>query len=249
MREYVERKGGCQPRWRLVVDSLVSLLAPCRCLVCGLDSDPDAICPGCLADLPWMGEACQHCGTPGQLGLGQPCGACLQNPPPWDAVRAAFTYDFPIRQLIRRYKFQRQLAAGAALAELLAMEICSRDDPLPDLLLPVPLHPLRLLKRGFNQSYDIARILHRRLGIPLINSGLRRVRSTMSQAGLEARERRRNLQRAFAWRGQALAGCHVALIDDVMTTGSTLAECAGVLRRSGAGRIDAWVLARAREKN
>ncbi len=173
------------------------------------------------------------------------CGPCLQRTPDWQAASAALHYEFPVRQLVGQFKFRRNMAVGRVLAEMLADYLADRQVERPDLLIPVPLHGWRLFTRGFNQAFDIARHLGRALDIPLADYDLRRTRPTRSQTGLDAVARRRNLRNAFTWRGKDLRERHVALVDDVLTTGTTAAECARVLGKAGAGRIDVWVLARA----
>ena len=122
--------------------------------------------------------------------------------------------------------------------------IASQMD-LPDVLIPVPLHKLRLLKRGFNQAYELGAYASRLLKIPMRTNGLERLRNTQAQSGLTRKQRRRNMRGAFYWQGSGKPGQHVALIDDVMTTGTTVNECARVLKKAGAKRVDVWVAARA----
>ena len=145
----------------------------------------------------------------------------------------------------QRFKFRRDLAAGRALAGLLYGRLLDVCPDRPDLIVPVPLHRFRLLRRGFNQAFEIAHHIARQLEAPLPAHDLRRTRPTPAQTGLDAAQRRRNLRGAFTWRGRSLAGSHVALVDDVMTTGTTVRECTRVLRKAGAERVDIWVLARA----
>jgi ComF family protein len=149
-----------------------------------------------------------------------------------------------------RLKFGRSLAAGRVLSELWNEAITVMAPALPTLFVPVPLHASRLRERGYNQAFELLRPLVRSLQIPLAESLLERTRATPAQANLDAAARRRNLRGAFgfhapALRGIAPAAAHVALVDDVMTTGATLRECARVLRRAGIGRVDVWALARA----
>jgi ComF family protein len=154
-------------------------------------------------------------------------------------------YEFPVRQLVQQFKFRRNLAAGRALSELFTGHLSNTSTEFPNGLVPVPLHGTRLFSRGFNQAFEIARHLHGKFQIPLVDYNLRRTRRTRAQAGLEADERRKNLQGAFSWHGDELSGRHIALVDDVMTTGATVKACARVLKKAGARRVDIWVLARA----
>lgn len=243
--KYVERARGCQPGWLRKVDSIRDALMPHRCLVCGLAAATISLCGGCRAGLPACEQACLRCGLPLAAPQAAACGLCQRIPPAFDSVIAAMWYEFPVRQLIRQHKFHRNLAAGGVLAELLADRLAEAGIEAPAILAPVPLHGWRLFRRGFNQAHDIARQLSRLLALPAPSAALRRTRHTRQQAGLEQSARRSNLKHAFAWSGAPLAGRHVALVDDVMTTGSTVAECASTLRRAGAGRVDVWVVARA----
>jgi len=113
------------------------------------------------------------------------------------------------------------------------------------MLIPVPLHHLRMIKRGFNQACELGSYPSRLLGIPLLATGLRRKRNTKAQSGLSRKQRRRNVRGAFYWHGRKQPGRHVALIDDVMTTGTTVSECARVLKQAGTQRVDVWVPTRA----
>ncbi len=123
--------------------------------------------------------------------------------------------------------------------------IAHQVDILPDVLLPVPLHQLRMMKRGFNQAYELGSYIGKTLEIPLLAASLRRHRHTEAQSGLSRKQRRKNLRGAFYWHGDTHPGRHVALIDDVMTTGTTVSECARVLKNAGAKRVDVWVATRA----
>lgn len=232
------------------------VLLPPRCLVCGeAGVDGHDLCAACRDALPWNRACCERCGlpTPVLSPVEGPervpaCGRCLRKSPPLDRVHAAFRYGFPVDRLLPRFKFHHDLAAGRELAD--AMRSMLADD-LPDeasrprALIPVPLHPSRLRERGYNQALELARPLAKAFAIPLLPEGLRRIRDIAPQSGLGALARRRNPRGAFAVGvgGEALP-THVALVDDVMTTGATLHECARTLRRAGVGRVDAWVAAR-----
>lgn len=171
------------------------------------------------------------------------CGECLRRAPPWQAAWAPFRYGWPLDRLESRYKFGADLAAGRVLSALWQRE--PRPIDLPQWLLTVPLHRHRLRQRGYNQALELARPLARELGVPLHHDILQRVRPTEPQTELDALSRRRNVRGAFALRGDAVLPAHVAILDDVMTTGATFAECTRVLKRNGAQRVDVWALARA----
>lgn len=171
-----------------------------------------------------------------------PCGLCQHRPPPLSATRAAFVYAFPLDRLVPRFKFHGDLAAGRLLVDWMAEALTAA--PRPGALLPVPLHRRRLRARGYDQARELAAPLARRLGLPLRDGILQRTRDTAPQSELDAAARWRNLRRAFAVPRGAVLPAHVALVDDVMTTGSTLNAAAEALLRAGVRRVDAWVCAR-----
>ncbi len=212
-----------------------------RCLLCGSRGEPGLdLCPGCRADLPRNDCCCARCALP----LPQPlaaCGQCQRREPPWRTAWVPFRYAWPLNRLETRYKFAAQLAAGRVLAALW------REHPPPErpqAVVPVPLHPARLRRRGYDQALELARAVARPLHLPLLDGALRRVRVTRAQSELDAAARRRNVRHAFQVREGVALPAHVALFDDVMTTGATLAECARMLRRAGVARVDAWAVAR-----
>lgn len=218
------------------------LLAP-RCLLC---AEPGAegrdLCRRCTDALPWNRSACARCGLPLSVPAAA-CGACLMHPPPFAATAAAFVYAFPIDRLLPRLKFHADLAAGAVLADVMTRAFDPADRP--DVLVPVPLHRSRLRQRGYDQALELCRPLARSLGLPLRTDLLRRIRATDAQSELDAKHRRDNLRGAFACVTTRELPRHIALFDDVMTTGSTVQEAASALRRAGVERVDVWVLARA----
>jgi len=123
--------------------------------------------------------------------------------------------------------------------------VIANDLSHPDILIPVPLHNRRMMKRGFNQAGELGNYASKVLGIPLLTTALRRHRNTEAQSGLSRKQRQKNVRGAFYWHGSKKPGRHVALIDDVMTTGTTVTECARVLLKAGAKRVDIWVATRA----
>jgi ComF family protein len=222
------------------------VLLPLRCLVCGeAGVDGHDLCTDCQRALPWNHSACSRCGLP----MPEPvpaCGRCLKKPPPLDRTLAAFHYGFPVDSLLPRFKFHHDLAAGRELAEAMRIALvgsASTGGDRPQALVAVPLHAKRLRQRGYNQALELARPLARALAIPLLYDGLNRIRNIAPQSGLGALARRRNPRGAFAVGSDTLPE-HVALVDDVMTTGATLHECARVLKNAGVQRVDAWVAAR-----
>lgn len=217
------------------------LLLPSHCLLCQA-ADPSGLglCPDCRADLPWLASGCPRCALP-LAASDQPCGTCQTHPPPFDSSVALWHYAPPVDGLIQQLKFGQGLHLVRLFAELLAERLI--EAPRPDCILPVPLHPRRQRERGFNQALEIARPLARHLGCRVDAVSCVRTRATPPQAQLSASQRRRNLRDAFALT-RPLPGRHIAVLDDVMTTGSTLAALAELLRRAGAERIDVWVCAR-----
>lgn len=219
---------------------LLDQALPAHCLLCGSLHSPAALCPGCAEGLPRLPpEHCPRCAHPTPLGA--VCGHCLKTPPAFDCTVAPYRYDFPVDQLIQAYKYQAQLALGAWLArQLLPLVV-----PLAvDRLIPLPLHPTRLRDRGFNQAGEMAKILGRELGIPVDRQGCQRTKATAPQASLAHDQRARNIRHAFDCT-RDYTGQHLLLVDDVMTTGATLNECARVLKLHGAARVSTAVVARA----
>lgn len=234
------------------VDSALPALGralwPARCLVCGERGHARRdLCPPCSDALPWNRSACAQCAIPlpmaaGPADAGQACGQCLRRPPPLHAAHAACRYDFPVDRLLPRFKFHHDLAAGRLLAQLMAEAFATLQRP--QALIPIPLHLSRLRSRGYDQALELARPLARTLQIPLHDGVLQRTRATAPQSELSAIARRRNLRGAFVVCGAAALPAHVALVDDVMTTGATVHAAAKALRRAGVQRVDAWVCAR-----
>lgn len=211
------------------------------CLLCGARADAmPNLCRGCIGDLPRNRTCCSRCALPLPHATLQ-CGRCLRRPPPWQSAWVPYRYAWPLDRLETRYKFSARLAAGRALARLWLMH------PPPetaDAIVPVPLHDRRLRQRGYDQALELARHVARHMHLPLCADALVRARPTDTQSTLDARARRRNVRHAFRLREGANLPVHVALFDDVMTTGATLAACASVLRRAGVERVDVWALAR-----
>lgn len=218
------------------------------CVLCGLPAGREIdLCRGCEADLPVLGAACPLCALPMPsvaCSQGHVCGRCLRLAPPQDAAYAGFVYAFPIRQLVTGFKYERRLDQGRVLAELFMARLAASSPRRPDVLIPVPLHATRLRERGFNQSLELARVLSRDMGVPTAPDRVQRIRATSAQAGLSLAQRRRNMRGVFVAKAD-VSGAHVAVVDDVMTTGSTTGEMVRSLKAAGAARVDLWVLARA----
>jgi ComF family protein len=239
-------------RW---IDWLGGCLLPPRCVLCGgLGERPCLdLCRDCETDLPANPQACVRCGLPALPGLaGSPvegravtCRACLLDPPAYDRCYAPFEYGFPLDQLVHDLKYRGQLALGRVLGNLLGAALLAHGLHLDiDVVLPVPLHPRRHAERGFNQSAEIARWVARTIGRPCTDGVVLRCRDTSTQVGLHAEQRRANLTGAFKCPA-ALRAARVAVVDDVVTTGSTVESMARALRAAGAFSVDVWSVARA----
>jgi ComF family protein len=229
----------------MIPDRVRQILFPPVCLVCGQAGRREMdCCSGCEAELPSLVGQCARCGLELDCDVAV-CGRCAMAMPAYSATWPGFSYRGEIERLVRRFKFNGDLAAGRLLADLLARRLAAVGAPRPDLVVPVPLHPRRLLWRGYNQSALLCRDLVARMsGLPW-DDALARVRLTSNQAELPAEQRGRNVRNAFRIARLPGPPRFVALVDDVMTTGSTLDECARVLRAAGVERVDVWVVARA----
>ncbi len=206
-----------------------------------------AICTNCEAELPWLGGPCQVCTLP-LPSHGLVCGSCLKKPPSFTKVETPWRYAFPIDSLITRFKHQAKWPLGRLLGELLSHHLQHAFDnglKKPELLLPVPLADKRQRQRGFNQAQLLAQWLSASLHVPQQPHWLQRIIDTPAQQQLDAATRKRNLRNAFALKaGSSITGLHVALIDDVLTTGATAESLAQLLSKAGAARVDVYCLAR-----
>ncbi len=215
------------------------------CRLCAAPADcAYGICRACLAELPHNHYPCPCCGAVLTAPTTLPCGACQRQPPHFDHARIPYCYAPPLIPFITGLKFHGRLANARWLSELFLARLEPGAFSLPECLIPVPLHPTRLRERGFNQAMELARPLSQRLRLPLEPYTVQRDRHTAPQSELSGATRRRNLRGAFHQLAP-LPYQHVALIDDVVTTGSTLNELARVLRRGGVKTIQIWAIARA----
>lgn len=231
-----------------VLGQLVRLLYPPTCLLCDArGAQGQDLCADCQSELPTIAAACSRCGTPCETPQSA-CSQCVD----WGASvshsLAAFRYETSVRWMIRRLKYQQQLSVARTLGQLMAnvlMPVLSaRPAQLPDLIVPVPLHRSRIAERGYNQAVELARPIARALRIPLALNVARRIRATDYQSRLDAERRARNLQGAFSVK-PCVQGKTIAIIDDVMTTGHTVATLAQALLDAGASRVVVWAVARA----
>ncbi|HEY1992168.1 MAG TPA: ComF family protein [Gammaproteobacteria bacterium] len=224
---------------------MLRFLYPSSCVLCGGKGVGDRdLCADCFGELPWNRHPCLRCAVPLPPDADTPlCGECIKHLPSWDEARCPLAYGFPVDKLVQQFKFGGELATGRLLGGLLADYLAAGTEK-PDCLVPVPLHPSRLKERGFNQAAELARPLATRLQLKIELDLCERTRATEVQSKLDAAERRKNLRGAFAVK-VPVQGLHLALLDDVVTTGTTMEELSRALRDAGARRISVWSVCRA----
>jgi ComF family protein len=224
-------------------DAIFQFLLPSTCLSCQASIEANGCCADCKAALPWLSIACDRCATPlVEAGL---CGLCDARPPAFSHAIIPFVYASPVNSWLAALKFHEQLALSSFLADALLQKLLLfyQNKPWPQLIIPVPLHAKRLQQRGYNQAVLIAAYLARRLYIPLSRHSLVKVRATVAQTTLSKAARKTNLKHAFAL-DKIITATHVAIVDDVFTTGATVNEIASLLRRKGISQVDVWCVAR-----
>jgi ComF family protein len=227
---------------RQAISALSCHFLPGTCLLCQDGSQGELLCPRCLEDLPLLDDLrCPRCAS--DAPAGHVCAPCRSEAPHFDQTIASFRYDFPVDRMIKALKYGHQLIIAPWLGKTLAQHPSLQLAGI-DLVIALPLHPERMRQRGFNQSIEIARPISQQLGRPLLFDALLRTKATQPQAGLSFKERHSNVRGAFECRVD-LSGRNILLVDDVMTTGATLNECARVLKLHGAGRVTVAVAARA----
>lgn len=236
----------CQPNANALVYNCINNNR--TCLLCDEPAKQAyPLCTACEGELPWLAEQCRRCALPLALD-GLACTQCARRAPAFRRVIAPWVYGFPVDTLISRFKHNSQWPLGRLMAQLLGHALEHRYGeglPRPDRLLPVPLARRRLRQRGFNQAAMLAQWLGKALQLPCDQHALARTRDTPAQQALGAKARQRNLQAAFALApGADVEGLHLALVDDVLTTGATARAIAQLLRKAGARRVDIYCLAR-----
>ncbi|AEY00016.1 comF family protein [Oceanimonas sp. GK1] len=213
-----------------------------QCLLCRQDChDTTLLCRHCRSDLPVLAHPCPGCGHPLPVADAH-CGRCQKRPPPWQRMQVLAPFEAPFSRLVHDLKYHRRMLNGRLLGQLLSERLAP---PWPEAVLPVPLHWWRRLRRGYNQAEELARGLNPAPAIRTDRHLLHRVRATASQTHLNKAERRRNLKGAFT-----AAPCpyrHVALLDDVITTGATMAELTRLLHAQGVERVEVWAVCRTLE--
>lgn len=228
------------------------LLFPPRCCACRAFSR-DLLCEKCARDVKRItGPLCPACGHPQRPGAGgrSDCGACRGTKPRFDSSVSAVDYSGPVAAIVKKFKFPPyKRPYGGRLAALMLERFRAEPEPRfsagADFIAPVPLHPLKFIRRGFNQAEVLALEIALEMELPVINA-LRRVRNTRSQSKLKFKERAVNVRGAFAVRrGAEVDGASVVLVDDVFTSGATVDECAGALKEAGAAKVHVFTAARA----
>jgi len=235
-----------------IVKGLIDLIFPPHCAFCGTslaEDDTAEICSGCLRSIRFISPPiCPKCGFPFPMEMGEDhlCGQCLGRQCHFGSARALGLYEGPIREAIHHLKYGGKSFLAKPLVGLLDRGYPFIDYGSYDLLVPVPLHPKRLRERGFNQALILGKAIGQREGVPCRGFLLKKIRWSLPQINLSPKEREKNVKGSFAVADPGVVrGKRVLLIDDVMTTGSTVNECAGELLKAGAGEVDVFTLARA----
>jgi ComF family protein len=230
---------------RSLIDSILNLLFPVACVVCRarvLERRWGAACPDCWSRLePLAPPFCPQCGEPAPAIEGL-CGRCRKGEYAFDLARSALFFTDTLREIIHHLKYAERVSLARSLGDIL--KVCLEHEPFSGrIVVPVPLHRKRERERGFNQAELLAQRVARRLGVPTRPRWLARVRATRPQSDLVAAERRANVRGAFR-AAPEVSGRHVLVVDDVLTTGATLGECARALRDGGARRVGVLTVAR-----
>lgn len=230
-----------RPFYLNIRHKISQLLNPALCQVCGISiHSSDYICPDCVNSMHHVHNPCELCGLPNPVA-DHICPSCLHHPPPWQSMTAPIAYQGEARKLIKSFKFDEQIHIAQILAKY--FHHCFNSENV-EVLLPVPLHVSRLLDRGFNQAEEIAKALSLYMPVPIDRISLTRVKETESQSGLSLNQRRSNIIKAFHF-DNARQYKSVAIVDDIITSGSTMTEICKNLRKSGVRNIEVWSLARA----
>lgn len=218
-----------------------------HCVLClSTEAHLYSLCESCIVALPWIKRGCQGCGLPlRDHALEMRCAPCILYALPFDRVKVAFEYKWPCDQFIAQIKFKKKLEFVQILGHLMAEHFKKDLEEKPDCLIPVPLHIQRLKERGFNQAYVLAQIIGRKLNIPVVWNAVKKTKQTRAQSSLSLEERGLNLQSVFEVNSDfSVHFNHVAIIDDVMTTGQTVSSLTRALKVSGIRRVEVWCCCR-----
>ncbi len=226
------------------IKNVQHLIMPPVCVLCGATGVGGLdLCAGCRRDLPRLGSGCARCALPLSGSTEALCGTCLHRPPAFERCLSLFDYRPPVDHLLLGLKFHSRLELARVLGRLMARWLADVIETRPDVLIPVPLHAQRLRERGFNQALELARPIARALKLPLDARRCHRHRTTAAQMDLPRSQRLKNVKGVFGVSGPVSG--HVVIVDDVMTTGSTVDELARCLLDAGASSVEVWVCARA----
>ena len=223
------------------------LLYPNVCLQCGLTGENGLnLCAKCHAGLVWNSSSCTRCALPLPSCNTSVCGTCSTKEWSFDYTYAPFMYKDFIHDAIPQFKFNQKFNYGQLLANLFCQSIEEAKLDLPEVLVPVPLHKKRIRSRGFNQSLELARMIGKKLKIKVCRNAVKRIRETHVQMQLPAKQRTSNVKNAFALNAnkEKFRNKHIAIIDDVMTTGNTVNEVAKCIRSTCVKKISVWCIAR-----
>ncbi|MCK4708276.1 MAG: ComF family protein [Gammaproteobacteria bacterium] len=242
-----------------MIKRILDIIYPRRCVLC-LQTQPHQInskldlCVACQSDLLPLTSACYQCGIPLEDSKpGQLCGQCLQKRPAFDHVISIYHYQNPLIWLIQQMKFHNKPTIAYLLGQLMAKQLAFflplKNFSKPEVIIPVPLHYKRQYERGFNQAEEFAKIISTRLDCTIDTQFLERSLPSQQQSGLDAGQRRKNVKGIFRIKNKKQYSYkHIAIIDDVMSTGSTVNEIAKTLKKAGVEKVDVWVLARASKR-
>lgn len=219
------------------------------CLFCqAKPQHPDlGLCLACEAQLPHTTNSCQRCGTELTINLAA-CGRCLENSSIMDKTVVALRYQDSAQQLLTQFKFHQHLPSGTILARMLAKKIQASyiNQFLPEIIIPTPIHTKRLRERGFNQSYFISQQLARVLNLPIDQTILTRIKNSRPQSSVDAKDRKKNVRGAFSLQKHSYQ--HIAIVDDVITTGNTISELCQLVRSETQVKIHVWACCKTRPK-
>jgi ComF family protein len=234
-------------RHLLKFKSVAAIFLKPHCFLCVTNqTQKHGLCQNCLNDLTWTpATSCPQCGL---ISDGNRCGSCISSPPDFDAIHAVFLYAYPVDTMIQHYKYSGALGLSHTFGQLMSEKMYAENSfNAIDLIIPMPMHPTRLKERGFNQAFEIAKVLDSLLcenkTQKLDYKSVIRQTLTPPQASLPLKDRIKNIKGAFKINNN-LAGKRIAIVDDVMTTGASLNELAKTLKQAGATHVECWVIAR-----
>lgn len=231
-----------QHLFKLLRHTATAVFLPHYCLLCRLTETEMGLCADCIKSLPWQEIVCPRCAQPMTESI--LCADCLQHDIFYDQIIAPLRYEQAMRYLISQFKFHERLVCANLLSDLFIQHIKTRTDFIQaDLLVPVPLHKLRLRERGFNQALEMSKQFARAFNIPLQRTILYKKQASVAQSSLDFKSRKKNIKNRFGLK-HAVTGKHIAIVDDVVTTGSTVNEIAKLLKQNGATYVSVWAIAR-----